>query len=156
MLRQDADLGNTYNSLKWAFTVKTTLDQLGFSNVWLDQDSLAGIPMPQIRQRLLDQYNQIIISSLNESPKLTLYRRSKNGSRTEKYLDCIYENKYKVSLSRFRLSSHNLMIETCLYNGMPRDERLYNFCNMRKVEDEYHFLLVCPKYTELRRKYFKH
>ena len=110
----------------------------------------------QIRQRLLDQYNQTIISSLNESQKLTLYRRFKNESRTEKYIDCIHENKYKISLSRFRLSSHNLMIETGRYNGMPRDERLCNFCNMRKVEDEYHFLLVCPKYTELRRKYFKH
>ena len=50
MLRQDADQGNTYNNLNWAFHVKTTLDQLGFSNVWLDQDNLAGIPMPQIRQ----------------------------------------------------------------------------------------------------------
>ena len=67
MLRQDADQGNTYNNLNWAFHVKTTLDQLGFSNVWLDQDNLAGIPTPQIRQRLLDQYNQTIISSLKES-----------------------------------------------------------------------------------------
>ena len=75
MLRQDADQGNTYNNLNWAFHVKTTLDQLGFSNVWLDQDNLAGTPMPQTRQSLLDQYNQTIISSLNESQKLTLYRR---------------------------------------------------------------------------------
>ena len=136
MLRQDADQGNTYNNLNWAFHVKTTFDQLGFSNVWLDQDNIAGIPMLQIRQRLLDQYNQTIISSLNESQNLKLYRRFKNESRTEKYLDCIYENKHKISLSRFRLSSHNLMIETGRCNGMPRDERLCNFCNMRIVEGE--------------------
>ena len=27
-------------------------------------------------------------------------------------------------------------------------------CNMNLVEDEFHFLLACPFYTDLRRKYF--
>ena len=63
--------------------------------------------------------------------------------------------KYKIALSRFRLSSHSLMIEIGRYNGTPREDRLCTFCNMRKKEDEYHFLLVCPYYTELRRRYFK-
>lgn len=155
MLRDDADQGNTYNNLNWASHIKSLLDQLGFSNVWLNQDHLACIPVPQIRQRLFDQSNQAIITSVNESHKLTLYRRYKKECRTEQYLDTISENKYKISLSRFRLSSHNLLIETGRYNGLPRDERLCNFCNMRKIEDEYHLLLVCPYYMELRRKYFK-
>ena len=50
MLRNDADQGITYNNINWAFHIKTLLDQLGFSNIWLDQDHLAGIPMSQIRQ----------------------------------------------------------------------------------------------------------
>ena len=111
--------------------------------------------MSQIRQRLFDQCNQSIISSINESHKLNFYRRYKKECRTEQYLDSIYESKYRISLSRFRLSSHNLSIETGRYNGVPKEERLCNFCNMRKMEDEFHFLLVCPLYTELRRKYFK-
>lgn len=155
MLRNDADQGITYNNLNWAFHIKTLLGQLGFSNIWLDQDHLAGIPMSQIRQRLFDQCNQSIISSINESHKLNFYRRYKKECRTEQYLDSIYESKYRISLSRYRLSSHNLSIETGRYNGVPKEERLCNFCNMRKIEDEFHFLLVCPLYTELRRKYFK-
>ena len=40
--------GITYNNLKWAFHIKTLLGQLGFSNIWLNQDCLAGIPMSTI------------------------------------------------------------------------------------------------------------
>ena len=87
--------------------------------------------------------------------KLNFYRRYKKESRTEQYLDSIYESKYRISLSRFKLSSHNLSIETGRYNSVPKEERLCIFCNVRKIEDEFHFLLVCPHFTELRRKYFK-
>ena len=65
------------------------------------------------------------------------------------------ENKYKVALSRFRTSSHDLRIETGRYDNIPQEQRLCNSCNMEKVEDEFHFLLVCPKYRDLRCKYFK-
>ena len=73
----------------------------------------------------------------------------------EKYLDFIGERKYRTALSRFRLSSHNLNIEHGRYEGIPRDERLCNVCNMNAVETEYYFLLVCPRYTDLRRKFLK-
>ena len=47
------------------------------------------------------------------------------------------------------------MIETGRYENIPREQRVCQFCNMRKVEDEYHFLLVCPNYRDLRRNFFK-
>ena len=93
------------------FFIKTLLDQLGFSNIWLNQDHLAGMPMSQIRQRLFDHCNQSNISSINESHKLNFYRRYKKECRIEQYLDSIYESKYRISLRRFILSSHNLSIE---------------------------------------------
>lgn len=58
------------------------------------------------------------------------------------------------TVSRFRLSSHKLEIETGRYIGTDRDNRLCKQCNMQMVEDEYHFLLVCPAYYEIRKKYF--
>ena len=38
---------------------------------------------------------------------------------------------------------------------IPRIERTCKYCNLDMVENEYHFLLVCPFYRDLRRKYFK-
>ena len=72
MLRHDADHGHTYDNLNWASHIKSFLDQLGFSNVWLDQDDLTCISLPQIRQRLFDQCNQSIITAANGSQKLIL------------------------------------------------------------------------------------
>ena len=75
----------------------------------------------------------------------------------EKYLSLQFENKYKVALTRFRVSSHDLFIETGRYENptIERTQRLCKSCNMKQIEDEFHFLLVCPKYRELRRKYLK-
>ena len=155
MLRDDVNQGNTYNNQNWAYHIKSLLDQLGFGYVWREQDQLLGIPLTQIRQRLFDQASQCIITSVNDSHKLTLYRRYKKDIKSEHYLSSIRDAKYKIALNKFRLSSHSLLIETGRYTGIPTEERLCNFCNMRKIEDEFHFLLVCPHYIELRRKYLK-
>ena len=53
------------------------------------------------------------------------------------------------------LSYHNLAIERGRYENTPRDERICKNCNLNMVENEYHFLLVCPMYRDLRRKYSK-
>ena len=58
MFAHDADQVHTYKNLNWASHVKSLLDQLGFSNGRLDQGGLTCIRLPQIRQRLFDQYNQ--------------------------------------------------------------------------------------------------
>ena len=36
----------------------------------------------------------------------------------------------------------------------PRSERLCKFCNLCVLENEYHFLLVCPLCRYIRQKYF--
>ena len=51
------------------------------------------------------------------------------------------------------MSAHSLEIETGRYNATPLDQRICKFCTSPHVENEYHFLLVCPVYTYLRRKF---
>ena len=62
--------------------------------------------------------------------------------------------KYRKSLSRFRLSSHRLEVEIGRWakpNKIPYQNRKYKVCNV--LEDEFHFLLECPLYTDLRKRY---
>ena len=61
----------------------------------------------------------------------------------EIYLNLTIENKHKVALTRFRTSSHDLFVETGRYDNVPRDQRLSKPCNINRIEDEFHFLLVC-------------
>ena len=71
--------------------------------------------------------------------------------------NCIYSsflNDYhRYIISRWRLSNHDLKIETGRYTKpcTPREERLCNVCN--SIEDEYHVIFVCPLYTTIRHNY---
>ena len=62
------------------------------------------------------------------------------------------EEKYKTALARSR-TSHNLAIETGRYENISRDQRTCKSSYMNAIEEEYHFLLICPKYRKLRIKY---
>jgi hypothetical protein len=46
------------------------------------------------------------------------------------------------------------MIEKGRQLNIPKNERMCSNCNMNVIEKEYHFLLVCPKNTNLRKTYF--
>ena len=68
----------------------------------------------------------------------------------EKYISCVSIETYRVALSRFRCSAHKLMIEEDRYRNIGRMHRLCQYCNMNIIEDEFHFLLVCPAYRDIR------
>ena len=48
---------------------------------------------------------------------------------------------------------YSLAIETGRHTGTERSMRNCVLCNMNVVESEFHFMLVCPFYSELRNKY---
>ena len=54
------------------------------------------------------------------------------------------------------MSSHRLKVETCRWQkptAIPFNERKCTLC--LKLEDEFHFLLECPLYKDLRKKEVK-
>ena len=60
--------------------------------------------------------------------------------------------------TRLRLSLHPLRIQTGRYNNnnnnrIERSERYCVFCNNNDIEDEYHFICLCPLYNHIRKKY---
>ena len=69
----------------------------------------------------------------------------------EKYLDQITCLKMRTALTKFRISNHTLMIEKGRHSKpkVPKELRFCHFCP-NSVEDEKHFLLVCPTYKYIR------
>ena len=63
----------------------------------------------------------------------------------------IIEHK-RVAVTRFRVSAHNLKIETGRWNRTPRNERKCS-CPLNEVQDEYHVVFKCKLSDHLRRKY---
>ena len=154
LLKEDADHDNSYSGKNWASQIKSILQQHGFEYVWQLQSDIE-IPFHCIKTRIFDIYKQKWYSDINNSSRLRSYCLFKHTFETENYLDFISHNDYKIALSRFRTSSHCLRIESGRYDGTKREERICKSCQMRRIEDEYHFLLVCPTYRELRMKYLK-
>ena len=68
-----------------------------------------------------------------------------------------------ISLSRFRCVNHNLAIEK-MRSTHSREDRICKFCYTNfgsyVVEDDFHFVLLCPLYNHIRshyiQKYFSH
>ena len=61
----------------------------------------------------------------------------------------------RIAMTRFRTSSHDLFIEKGRHLNIERNQRTCNMCTGNMIENEFHFLLSCPAYSELRQKYMK-
>ena len=88
MLKTDADHNISYNGVNWASQIKTLLDELGLTYIWLQQDDLT-IPFSLIKQRILDSYKQSWYANINNSIRLQTYARYKHDFEFEDYLDFI-------------------------------------------------------------------
>ena len=49
-----------------------------------------------------------------------------------------------------------LYVETGTHNNKPLERRLCTYCSLNEIEDEYHFLIICPKYDNLRHNIFSY
>ena len=154
LLLTDTNNELTYNGKNWAYQIKHILDECGLSYLWEVQDPDL-IDFKVIKNRILDIYKQTWYTSINNSKRLEYYSMYKHEFKQDIYLNKIQTNKFRIALSRFRLSSHDLAIEKGRHTNIPRENRKCTKCTMNCIESEYHFLLVCPVYRELRIKYFK-
>ena len=155
MLKHDTDFQPLNKQSKnWAYDVKLILENHGLSYIW-DQQFDIDIPFELIKQRIYDMYKQSWFSEINRSPKLKSYSLFKHNFEFENYLDSVNVTKYRYALTRFRVSSHKLAIETGRFYNIPRDQRYCIYCSMNVIENEYHFLLCCPFLNELRRSILK-
>ena len=82
--------------------------------------------------------------------KLRTYRMFKDSYMTEPYVSITVPKIYRSAYAKFRCGVAPIKIETCRYgiNRIPVNERLCESCE--SVEDEYHVLMQCPKYDDIR------
>ena len=108
------------------------------------------------KKRVIDAFLQKWYNDMNMCNYLPMLKYYKINFGYEVYLDTL-PSKLRNILTKLRLSSHKLRIELDRYNRnrTPRELRYCILCNVNDVEDEYHFVLVCPAFTGLRKKYIE-
>ena len=144
----------TINGACWAKRINSIIDHLGFNEIRVNFDPEANY-VSKFKQRIRDHFVQEWNAEINNMPKLELYCKYKIVFERESYIDKINNEALRKTFSQFRLSSHKLEIETGRYSGIARENRICKCCSSNMIESEYHFLLTCPLYRQLRLKYLE-
>ena len=94
---------------------------------------------------------QSVDAIIDVSPKCILYKHLTGSWSLQVYLrkPGIPET-YRKCITKLRLSAHKLAIESGRYSRTMRSDRLCTVCDLHDIEDEFHFVLVCPKYKDIR------
>ena len=127
------------------------LGELGFMEAWLQQnvENVQGF-LSVVKKRLKDTFVRNWNSKLNYSSR-GLFYRNLNNFEFKSYLDIVTTEKFRYSLTRLRLSSHRLEVETGRWakpNVIPFENRLCSTC--QRLQDEFHFIFECSRYHDLR------
>ena len=147
---------NDPNSSNWLSHIKSILDRSGFHEVWLYRASVNIKQfIPTLRQRLRDIFINEWREGIMLHSSLFLYREFKTTFELATYFQKVESPKLRKFLSKIRLSSHNLNIEEGRYRNEARPQRICNLCDKRDIEDEFHFIIVCPIYSNIRSKFIK-
>ena len=149
-----SDLELFLNKVNWVSLVRHLLMSLGFYQVWLNQGvGNISIFISVFKQRLTDIFIQNWQERLGRSSRARFYN-SFAIFHLQPYLEIINVHIYSQAFSKLRMTSHRLEIETSRWVkpvSKPLDERDCSVCGV--LEDEYHFVIECSMYIELRKKY---
>ena len=144
------------DKLNWSCKIRDLLCNYGFNYVWLTQNVInEDVFISEFKQRVTDRFICEATSFFEESPKSHFYRYMYDNHGLHFYLSKPVNYRYKQFISKCRLHAHNLNIETGSYFNVDRNERKCNMCDSNSIEDEYHFILECVKYKDIRIKYIK-
>ena len=147
--------------------IKRVLDQIGLGYLWTKaHENDIGI-LNIIKQRLKDIEFQRWLSDENndvrkdakQKNKLRTVRKFKTieNYKCEDYLRQVTNVQQQITLTQLRLSNHKLAIKTGRYLRPYKkpEERICPNCK-KDIEDEIHFLTLCPAYQEKRSTLFEY
>jgi hypothetical protein len=115
----------------------------------------------KLKNRLYQEWENTIL----EKPKLRTYRLFKVIDENECYINCFMTKRRRSLLAKIRVGILPIEIEVGRYKkklntdnnkyeSIKENERLCRLCDTDEVENETHFVCICPKYDVLRQQLF--
>jgi len=143
--------------VNWVTHIREMLQRYGFGEIWTAQ-GVANVPIfiSTLRQRIQSSYYREWNNEIRNMSKMSIYNTFKTVFTAERYIHALNVMKFRRAYSRFRCSNHQLEIELGRRNNVFMEDRICKWCEVKDIiviEDEYHFLLRCELYDELRQKY---
>ena len=139
----------------WVTNVRTLLFRNGFGIVWHNQNvENDKVFLKLLRQRLIDTRFQNLLDHVNTSERFDFYSSISTHDHftLPKYLSLDMNRQLKVIMTRFRFGVSDINVHKLRYRNHNQAQLLCNYCK-DMVENEVHFLLCCPLYSEIREKF---
>jgi len=126
----------------------------GFDEVWENQGvGDERVFLRVFKEKLISSYKQTWLENVQGSERFSLYRTFKSTLSLSNYLIDLKHIKARNLLIRLRLGVSPLKVHRLRFNlNATAADLSCPFC-FGSVEDEVHFVLVCPRYAELREYY---
>ncbi len=133
----------TYGQDNCCTFIKNILTEINTIEIWNEQ-CISNAQITEIKNKLHETFITKTLNDIFNSEKfpiLRMYKRYTTDFRLENYLLSIENCGHQIALSKFRLSSHNLRIETGRYENpkLEPHNRICIFGDLQEVEDEKHF-----------------
>ncbi len=129
-------------------------ERLSTYNLCIDCDQLP--PCARLKQLAKRQYIVHHQVATADSSRVKAYLGLNNSAQYgyKEYLSRVNNAHLRRNLAHFRCANHKLQIELgkqvkLVKVPVPVQQRYYKLCNLGAVEDEDHFLLVCPAYQSV-------
>jgi hypothetical protein len=140
------------NKSNWVSKISETLYQYGFGYVWENQgvrNKKAFIKA--FKQRLIDCYLQNWHSTLFLSERYCFYSSFKQYHGMTSELFDVKPVVIRKALIQFRLGVSSIKSHRLRYRAIDLQNLSCPFCP-GTIENEYHFLFICPEYNDIRKQ----
>ena len=146
---------NDCYSFPWASKIIDILDSCGYSYLWAQQQQYE--PKIALFHSISQNIDDNILSGWNEKvqsgSRCKNYRIFKENPNREFYLTNL-KPVLRITMSKFRCCHNKLPANT--YVVSENDvEKLCKLCNIKEIGDEYHYLFVCPYFSNQRKTFLK-
>ena len=136
----------------WALKVKALLYSIGMGEVWLFGAGDKNLFLKNFRQRITDIDNQVMLTKVQETDMLRLYKLIKTNTGEELYIKKAGSPSIRRSLAKLRANGLYINVHIGRRHGIPYEERFCIHCS-KLLEDEFHVLFVCPLYNNIRQRF---
>ena len=91
-----------------------------------------------------------LVEELASKPKLRTYVTYKTEFGLQSYISSNMNRHRRSLMAQFRLSILPITVETGRFRNIPLQDRKYTICDLNEVENEKHFLCICPVYNDIK------
>jgi len=140
----------------WCWHIRKLLYDLNLHDIWINQSDINTLTYRRykfkIDKRLVDFFRESWLRSAKYSNKgIDYLQMAMFNCEMKHYLNFVNIDKSVLLMLKFRTGNHHLLVETERYgNRKVYNERICKLCDMEKVQDLYHAMVECPKFTKER------